>query len=333
MSANISPEHWRKHLDKAGDVGRVQTLHEGNRLGIHVIEPLDRGLLYPVKTREALRSNEAVLAGAYPQPLQKKDVALLSISLPPGPASGKSITPYFDPRAHLGEEIAYGINLDERQPNPARVIRVFRNNGNTGNGHHDKEFHLRGHYHCQQMADLYGPFEAQADARDAALINAVFNDASLSGRQLDILVKYVQQSTLARTLLHNEALVAAAPRHVETILIPIREHKDIPSRVVTPVCTFAGALSGIEHARNGADLPVMLYHSIGSRLGKCSFVAQGEEQCRAAAIKAVRALRKYSPYDIGHINTPLRQHGERLLGIDVYKPLEKQGIVAAACSR
>lgn len=328
------PERWRRHLSKDTSAQeRVQALQDTDRLAIHVIEPIDRGQLYPTKTRELLSSNEAVLSGKRKGHLEKKDVALFSMSLLPNTASGKSITPYHDSESALGDEIAYGFNLDERQPSPARAIRVFRHNGNTGGNPYDKEFQLMGRFDCQQMAELYEPFAEIVGARDIALLNAAFKDGTLSGRQLDILAKYFKEPTPERKLPHNEIVAAAAPRHAETILIPACESGDLPSRISTPVYTFAGALSGIEHARNGVDLPVMLYHVNGSHRGKCIYVAQGEAECRAAALDAVRTLNSLGKYHVGHINEPLRDHGKRLLGLDVYQPPDELGLSAKGATR
>jgi hypothetical protein len=98
-------------------------------------------------------------------------------------------------------------------------------------------------------------------------------------------------------LTHNEILVAASSEHVAAVCLPYCAAAEKDFAWYAPLARLTAAIAGMQHANEGIDLPVVLYHvedkSMGtSTVGQCEYVAQGKAECLEVALKAIEELQK-----------------------------------------
>lgn len=335
---------WRDAHRKKGKAVEDQLGHlqETHRLAIHCFENEDRILTYPTHTIKCLFNNHKwVKAGA--ETLQKSQAAILSMTLLPRQESQRSVTPY--KMSPYGETVAYLFDLDEKKPAPARVVRAFMSDVITGEHNYVKDLLLEKDTGVAELDKFYGQYRKKhllnaKEKNEARLIQDVWKDPALSGMQLDALGKAFEAQKGSDILDINEILTIPATRHITAIAVPLMHDASKATRAISrATAQLNGALSGLEHAEHGLELPVVYYHVSEPYQGKCTYLAQGKEECTAVALAAIDKLQKdplFKDYNT-HCNADQRRtiervmkHAERLLGVDMNIPLKEQNITLPA---
>lgn len=335
---------WRDAHRKKGKAVEDQLGHlqETHRLAIHCFENEDRILLYPTHTLSCLRNNDiCVKEGA--ETLHKSQAAIVSMTHIPRQGSHKSIIPY--KMSPYGETVAYLFDLDENKPAPARVIRAFMSDVITGENNYGKSLLLEKDTGVAELDQFYRRYRRKhvfdgTEKNEARLIQDVWKDPALSGMQLDALGKAFEAQKGSDILDINEILTIPATRHIAAIAVPLMHDASKATRAISrATAQLNGALSGLEHAEHGLELPVVYYHVSEPYQGKCTYLAQGKEECTAVALAAIDKLQKdplFKDYNT-HCNADQRRtierakkNAERLLGVDMNIPLKEQNITLPA---
>lgn len=330
-------EGWRRHLDDSArkveaHLADLQTRH---RLAMHCIEGHDKTQLspFPGVTIEKLKENSDFFENHTDGHAAKNDLNMLSMTLLPNAASGKSVVPYYTTPTN----ISYLFDLDTTHDHPAKVLKAFGRVASTGYGFKNKDLSLNRRTGIPQLDAIYSEFADRSPRRsereiELLLVNALFRYPELSGHQLDALGESFA-SVPKKIIAPNECVIAPTQKHIAAIMVPVfdKEPPDNPedgiqySRVASKqIAKLTGSLAGLEHAQKGMELPVVFYHvSSPTDRGRCTYIAKGQQECRA---KALEALHELGSMPDTKLPAKLQTHVKRLLGIDANMSLAEQGI-------
>lgn len=308
-------------------IDRLERLRAQHRLAIHGFEGKDS-----LHNGEAAKHKTFVPENTYyrlfhngkfgmEKLVKSNSLHLHSMTLVPSPDSCKSVRPF---EMHpFGDNLVYLFDLSTDKKDPARVLRVFKGDGITGWESTTKQFHMFKPTEIHGLDALYAGHDKQS------LVNAVMKDPSLGGKQLDCLGKMLEADKKPEIMGLNELLVAATPEHIAAIAVPLEEWESAHQPYAKTVAKLTGAMSGLEHAKKGIDLPVVYYHIDGPEQGKCSYLAHGKKECEEVAYSAVRELIRNDSFRAAALYnrerpkseamTNFRGHVQRVLGIDLYK--------------
>ncbi len=335
---------WRDTTKRNGQVAeeKLAGLQALNRLAFHVYEHADETRPYPVDTLACLENNSKYLTKNAAK-LQKSQVAILSMTPVPSLQSQKSILPYrVSPH---GETLMYLFDLDTKKDIPALVVRAFDRNGSTGDkSNYSKNLRLKLHSSIPALDELYRKYWKfhvfdSAEHNAAEWIDCVYKKPELSGLQMDLLASSYDAVKGPGILDTHELLVVPLKCHIAAIAIPMlhepsRTGKELSdSKVTRSMAQLEGALSGWEHADKGMKLPVVAYHVTPPYQGKCTYLAQGKDECRLLALAAIQKLQENPAFraycdekENKRAAARVHDHTQRLLGVDMSVPLAQQNI-------
>ena len=293
-------ESWLRKLSKEENPveAGLSVLQANNRLGIFSFENDDKNRLYPSDVLNDIASHNA-----HRRPL-------ISMSFVPSQASNTSIIPFGITSVSHNSKLAYLFDLRTKVDNPAKVVRVFREMSFTGFDNYNKQFRLSDETGINYLDELYKKHNSNS------LISDVFNDISLSAKQLDALGDYYESITdnAKANIKINELLVSVSKDNIAAIAVPISNDKSSNKTLLQ----LTGALSGLEHAKNGMNLPVVFYHILPHNKGQSKYIAQGEDECRKVACEALGNLSaQLSKVELKKVLSEIKEDINRLLGINI----------------
>lgn len=314
--------------NKARAEAELRALQDKHRLAIHVWEVYENN-----------RYQEPSLASCHKEMITNiQERKLSSMTLLPAPSSGKSVLLWkVNPGAR--SRPAYLFSLDQDIPHPAKVVRVFPKNLDSGRSD-DKKLCLENHSKFNELDCLYEPFQSDHEVLAYSLSD---KGRAFSTAQMDALGSFytLDKTTPAPpawenvyreangTFQHNEMLVAASKQHCVAIAIPWFPNED---RETSSFALLHGVLLGIEQLNKGVDIPVVIYHCTGQHLGTCTYVGQGRKELTEQALKAIEAIQK-APFGNDAEYSMLREMTSKILGVKLWQNLSEQSQAIAELRR
>ena len=292
---SVSEAEYKKQVET-----KLSDLQENNRLAIHMAVQHDK-FKYPQITHNMLQEN---VASGVDGAMAAKSPYLLSMSLLPKRSTDLAIEPFGLIFFGIGN-LGYMVNLDQKEPDAARVAFACQTNLGSGAEGRSKIFWNRLQSYSVEFApELRFFYEARAKDLDSWLDRLAGDQASqLTEHQLDALGTYYDRAAQmnpakeGRVKEHSEVLVACLPKHVEAISVVMTAECQQP--FYKPFIKLGAALSGLQHLEKGIDLPVVCYHTGHTDgkdpdRGKVEYLARGKKQLVELGLKAVEELQKTS---------------------------------------
>ena len=298
---------------------KLNALQNANRLAVHVFEPPDELKAYPSNTLGDIRNNDG---GDEQQLFSQNRLAMLSTTLLPQAGGGKIIE-FFNMYGEVTP--AYLMDLSN-----AKVAKVFPGDGDTGFGNFDKNLHLERQSGIPSIDTLY----TQTD-RDKH-IASVLSDPQQSTRQLHYLAEHMRQSS-DKKLPWNEVLIVPHVDQIVGITVPefppdANDTDQNINALKNIISKLKGLASGLAHAREGMEIPVMMYHWNEAKRGQLTYVAQGERECTTEIMKTIEQMQSNPDFadvcanrrvTVGTSLVAIKLQIQSLLGIDITKPIQK----------
>ncbi len=338
MERNSQTEGWRRHLANNGRkveerLGAAQAAH---RLAIHCFEYDDANRVYPFQTLHDLSSNIPVFEQASAASVGDNQLATLSTTLLAAPGSGKYVRPCYLSQHGEDETAGYLFDLSELKPDPARVARVFLKQPYTDRDNFNKKLGLDFH-RTPELATLFTeeyrhacPAGYDATARGAYMTDVMRNPAKYAAKLDDLAATFSKSPS--NSLPWNEVLVAAMPKHISAIVVPLASFMSTNKGLGTTQARLRGALAGLAHLKNGMDLPVVSYDATQEGGGRIRYLAQGQQELKALAFEAINDLQQ-NPAFFEQVKGSLYSAAQDCLGVDIYKPLKEQAVDPASQGR
>lgn len=338
----------------------LAALQNAHRLAIHIWEGNEPFKPHPsyVFPRFSFDSLTSKSPDAIATSIGDQTMPMMSMSLLPSQSSGLGLRPFCCHWNHSFLHCGYLVDVSEKHPHPARIARAALHGLGSGPNPLDKAMRLgrKGTEEVPELEALYDayiPPRKRGKARQTAEGERAFQQAiagddgiRLSATQLDLLGNHYHTPMKPEDAVDedhphlvdfNEILVAASRCHLKAIVVPCMENTEQRADWFMPLTQLSGALAGLQHLKQGVDLPVVTYHVTPPQLGACHYLAQGEAECIKMALTACKELETLGVFGTtrasanmapirGEILFPKLQEAvaEALNGLDISTPLAKQ---------
>jgi hypothetical protein len=319
---------------------QLHTLRDANRLAMHVCEERvgagSWNFEYPRHTNMHL----SVPSEKIDETLLGDKMPMLSMTFFPSKASNRAIKPF---PTYEGT-CTYLFDLDDKRPNPAKVMVVSAGNIDSGDDVFRKDL---------KRSESLLDFPALADLYDKGsewewkTTMALDKTGKLSARQLDALGDHYMNLPHYidfKRMPHNEIIVAASKDHRKAIMLPFQGDNGKEKPWKLPLVRLMAAFNGLEHIKRDVDLPVVLYQmsvleeesGLNAKLGDFTYVGQGKQELSQILLDSILQLKDAEKVgdDIGKIlldrgeeNGVPRVLFKRIIeeyGINLWKPLDTQ---------
>jgi len=330
---------------KAEVEGQLRQLRDANRLAMHCCEddmtnPSFVVHSYPKQTHKLL----SIPSREIPQRLTDNTMPLISMTLIPSLATGKLVEPY------TNSQVAptYLFSMDQEQPHPPKVVTVHPGLQASGGDNYHKGVYL---FICAQALPSLRQYYQRYEMHEWRQKLAEDTQGKLSAGQLDLLGHYYQNkncTTASQQVCNddvvqkcNEIIVAASHDHLKAIMVPHRDHGDEKWRFA--LNNLTASLAGLQHLRNGIDVPVVHYqmiepdaHSrVQASMGDFEYIGQGRQELSRVLLESLQELEGYNIRDKLYLDfrTSLTKHVDiddirsavkAECGIDMFEPLAEQ---------
>lgn len=243
---------------------------------------------FPEASHQTLNAWSAKPTAAHPQ---------LSFSLLPAKDDGLTMQPYGQVRGDFNE-VGYLLDLNEDQPTPPRYEAAHVATLESGENAYDK------HYRPE-----YAGVPLDALAADYITHHQPIHNQPGVGR-------------------FNEIIGEVGHPHVAAIVAPFFPDSASPLDQYDALVTLSGCLSALEHAKQGADLPLVAYHVTGEHKGEITYLGQGKEQLQKLAVQSLKTImdspRSLKLLGINYGCMELESILAEDFGIDPFKPAVEQ---------
>lgn len=274
----------------------------------------------------------------------KTKIPLMSASLLPTTASGKSLRPYMTQAGQICH-MAYLIDLRQVK-NAPKVITAEDSSSFSGREPLEKIFELECNFDhaLDRIYDQAGGSKVKwlrllGGSKGAEISNKLLDALGAHYESIDIL-----DSSKDNIWGLSEVLIAASLSHIKAICVSYFVSEN-PPNWYDPMMRLCGALGGLQNLSLGLDVPVVFYHvNPPRRKGEAkqnSFTYLGQErnELTKVAIKAIKDLNKLGisnetkflailaegqyiePPSFNILSKNIKQE---LGGIDIGKPLSDQ---------